>query len=235
MRQPGHKPGRRKEKEMENRCLKFECRWHGTSLDVDAPFCDYCYLHAVYNIPYDPPVRGCEPGEGCDKYNPGKYIEHLQTVTVDGRGHAFKAKILRRQPPEEGVERLKKILERMQKEEQRRENREKLFRESEDYTPNEADIEVMYEKNFCDSAIARALGCSAVKIKIWRELNSLPEGVLKARSTVNVERIKFYHARGLSNNDIATLCRISHKTVAEYLGRMGLESNYAYNNGTKSE
>ena len=115
-------------------CQKWDCVWHGTELSPSAPWCEYCAIHTFYNIPDEPKVRGCEPGEGCDKYRPGKTFEYLDFKVINGKSYPWK-RIFRRKPPT--AKRLAKFLRQQKhlehikavKEENERKMREKLREE----------------------------------------------------------------------------------------------------------
>lgn len=62
------------------RCLRFECVWHGTGTTIDAPMCDYAYIHSAYRIPDEPLLRLCSV-ENCDKYRATKTFRAIAPGT----------------------------------------------------------------------------------------------------------------------------------------------------------
>lgn len=231
MRQPGHKPGRRKEKREMGECLRFDCVWHGTMLYEDAPFCEYAVLHSIYDIPGDTPCRLCEPGERCTKFRAGNSFKIAENFTNGSTRTPVIRTIVRAKPSPKKVEKFLKNLEALRKQ---REAAEKKRLEAMKNVTDE-QIKELYNKGFSDVAIARTLRCEKDTVTRWRELNGLDMGVRSERAEVDLKKILFYYEHGLSDRDIATLCKCSVPTVAKYRARLKLPCNYQQNRPKKAK
>lgn len=206
-------------------CQKWDCVWHGTELSPSAPWCEYCAIHTFYNIPDEPKVRGCEPGEGCDKYRPGKTFEYLDFKIINGKSYPWK-RTFKRKPPT--AKRLAKFLRQQKhlehikavKEENERKMRERYARR-----PAPAEMLRLWELGKSDAQIARELDCMPDRVRAWRGENNLREGSKGKHTKFDPQAFEKYYALGLDDGELALLLNVSKGCVQGYRQEAGLPAN----------
>ena len=207
------------------KCQKWDCVWHGTELSASAPWCEYCAMHTFYNIPDEPKIRGCEPGEGCDKYRPGKTFEYIDHKIINGKVYPWK-RTFKRKPPT--AKRLAKFLRQQKhmehikavKEENERKMRERYARR-----PAPAEMQRLWEMGKSDAQIARELECMPDRVRAWRGENNLREGSKGKHTKFEPQVFERYYALGLDDGELALLLNVSKGTVQAYRQEAGLPAN----------
>lgn len=214
-------------------CQMWDCVWHGTETAVDAPMCDYCVIHTNFYIPEDDAIRGCPPGDEntpCEKYRPGDTIEYVGNMnTGHGKYVLVPQKLRRIKPSPEQIKshqqawkiyQTKKLYDEEMKKKRCREKKAQAT-----ITIDAQKAEELYLKNFNDTEIALALGCSRYAVTRWRQETGRAGYYNINKPDSDCTLLKQYLAEGMTDREIARKLEISKSTVGTRRRRLGLPSN----------
>lgn len=218
-------------------CQSWECKWHGCDTEATASMCDYAALHTAYDIPGDDKIRGCPPGDKCEKYEPDDRFMYQGTTHIDGKARAKMFVMIRRKPTAAAIKRHQTAWRNYQTQtaaaEQAHEKRVRRTRPKVKIDHEKA-LE-LYDKHYNDMEIALELGCSQYAVTRWRAENNLPGYYTINQKDRDCSLLKKYHAEGLSDGQIARLIGIPHSTVSTRRNALGLPANFAPKSGKKVE
>ena len=191
-------------------CLRFECVWHGTVLDINAPMCDYAFLHSVHTIPDDPPCRGCEGGEGCLRFKEGNSFQAAEAYRApDGKIYT-RMKTVRRDKPSAGrIERFKANVQRGQT----------TCTQPKKERPSDAAMMEAWNAGKTDAEMSKELEVAICWVRKWRKLNGLRRSPHPTKEIRDADLMHLIDT-GMSDRAIAAHFGVTTATIRRHVMRI---------------
>lgn len=197
-------------------CLRFECVWHGTVLDINAPMCDYAFLHSVHTIPDDPPCRGCEGGEGCLRFKEGDRFQAAEAYRAPGGKIYTRMKTVRRDKPSAGrIERFKANAQRGQT----------TCTQPKKERPSDATMMAAWNAGMDDEEMARHGNTSIFYVKEWRRAHGIKRSPHPDKTPVDDSLVLELHDKGIPDCKIAKMLGISITSARNHRAAVEAERN----------